>query len=131
MPTSNKALTILWWSGYTILGIWAHRILPGIDFFAPGLILSIQKEEAPTTTILLGVIWILLIEGTGNLPFGYGLACYGLLVTLYFMGQWLFESRSFLFMALLGLGLGVLHVLLVSAVSSLAKLTVPHHSPSY
>nr|WP_321260503.1 hypothetical protein [uncultured Pseudodesulfovibrio sp.] len=125
MPLTNNVLTVLWWGGYTILGIWGQRTIPGIDFFAAGLILSLQKEERPSVTISLIIIWILLLEGTGNLPFGYGLAWYGLITTLYFMGQWLFEARSFLFMALLGLGLGVLHPILINSVSSLANLHVP------
>ena len=97
MRPTNSALAILWWSIYTVLGIWAQRTLPGIDFFAPGIILSLQEEESGQRTALLGLIWILLVEGTGSLPFGYGLAWYGLLIAFYFMGRWLFEARSFLF----------------------------------
>nr|WP_321513076.1 hypothetical protein [uncultured Pseudodesulfovibrio sp.] len=125
MPLTNNVLTVLWWGGYTILGIWGQKALPGVDFFAAGLILSLQKGEGPMVTTPLVVIWILLVEGTGNLPFGYGLAWYGLVVTFYFMGQWLFEARSFLFMILIGLGLGVLHPLLVNSVASLSNQYVP------
>nr|WP_239057850.1 hypothetical protein [Pseudodesulfovibrio sp. JC047] len=122
---TNNVLTVLWWGGYTILCIWGQRAIPGVDFFAAGLILSLQKEERLEVTLSLIVLWMLLLEGTGNLPFGYGLAWYGLLTAFYFMGQWLFEARSFLFMALLGLALGILHPILVCSLSSLAKLHVP------
>lgn len=123
LPTKT-ALAILWWASFTILGIWAHKVVPGVDFLAPGLILSLQ-EEGRRRSALLALIWILLIEGSGNLPFGYGLAWYGLLSCMYFGGRWLFEARSFLFIALIGAGAGLLHPVLVMALTSLAGMHVP------
>lgn len=123
LPTNN-ALAVLWWAGYTFIGVWAHRTLPGIDFFAPGIVISLQEHGGYRTVMLAG-IWILLLEGAGNLPFGYGLAWYGMLTTFFFMGRWLFEGRSVLFMALLGLGLGLLHPALVYSLTSLANMTIP------
>ncbi|MBG0790154.1 MAG: hypothetical protein H0S80_06610 [Desulfovibrionaceae bacterium] len=123
MPLPNNVLAILWWAAYTVIGVWAHRTLPGIDFFAPGLILSLQ-EQSGGRTALLALVWMLLAEGTGSLPFGYGLAWYGLLAVMFFSGRWLFEARSFLFMCLIGLGLGLLHPALTLGLSSLAQLKV-------
>ncbi|QJB56270.1 hypothetical protein [Pseudodesulfovibrio sp. zrk46] len=120
----NNFIALLWWAGYTILGVWAQRFVPGVDFLAPGIVLSMQ-EEAGHRTIWLALIWILLQEGIGNLPFGYGLAWYGSLALFYVMGRWLFEARSILFVCLLGLGLGVLHPVLLYGLSSLADLTIP------
>jgi hypothetical protein len=88
------------------------------------MIVSLQEESGQRTAVL-AVIWILLMEGTGNLPFGYGLAWYGLLAAAFFAGRWLFEARSYLFMALLGLWAGALHPALVYGVASLANLEVP------
>ncbi|EGB15779.1 hypothetical protein DND132_2576 [Pseudodesulfovibrio mercurii] len=122
LPT-NSALAVLWWGTYTVLGVWAQRTVPGIDFFAPALIVSLQEED-PRHTVLLAVVWILLVEGTGNLPFGYGLAWYGLLAAAFFAGRWLFEARSYLFMGLLGLWLGLLHPTLIYGLSSLSNLEV-------
>lgn len=122
MPTSNL-LAVLWWSAYTVIGVWVHRTVPGIDFFAPGLILSLQEQSVRRTTAL-ALVWMLLVEGMGSLPFGYGLAWYGLLAAMYFTGRWLFEARSILFMALIGAGLGVLHPVLIWGLSSLAYLKV-------
>jgi hypothetical protein len=123
LPT-NSALALLWWGAYTLIGVWAQRTFPGIDFLAPGIIVSLQEESGQRTAVL-AVIWILLMEGTGNLPFGYGLAWYGLLAAAFFAGRWLFEARSYLFMALLGLWAGALHPALVYGVASLANLEVP------
>lgn len=122
LPT-NSALAVLWWGVYTILGVWAQRTVPGIDFFAPALIVSLQEESGQRAAVL-AVIWMLLVEGAGNLPFGYGLAWYGLLAAAYFTGRRLFEARSYLFMVLLGLWLGLLHPALIYALSFLADLDV-------
>jgi len=121
--STNSLLTLLWWALYTILGVSAQKIVPGVDFLAPGIVLSMQEEEGHRT-VILAVAWILLLEGMGNLPFGYGLAWYGLLVSFYFVGRWLFEARSFLFMVLLGVGLGVLHPVLIYSLSRLGNLSV-------
>jgi hypothetical protein len=123
LPRTNNLLALFWWGGYTVLGVWAQRTVPGVDFLAPGIVLSMQ-EEAGKRTALLALVWILLLEGAGNLPFGYGLAWYGLLAAAYFAGRWLFEARSYLFMALLGLWAGLLHPVLVYGVASLASLKV-------
>ena len=123
LPT-NSLLAFFWWGAYTVLAVWAQRAWPGIDFFAPGIILSLQEEETGKRTAILGVVWILIMEGAGSLPFGYGLAWYGLLAAFYFTGRWLFEARSILFMALLGLILGRLHPALIYGLSSLSNLKV-------
>lgn len=123
MLQPSSFVAIFWWAVYTILGVWAQRFVPGVDFLAPGIVLSMQ-EQAGHRTIWLAIVWILLQEGMGNLPFGYGLAWYGLLAVFYIMGRWLFEARSILFMCLLGVGLGVLHPLLMYSLGSLASMNV-------
>lgn len=124
MFPSNRVTEALWWGAYTLLAVWAQRFVSGVDFLAPGLVFAMQ-ERSNACTIWLAVAWILLQEGMGNLPFGYGLAWYGLLALFYLMGRWLFEARSILFMCLLGLWLGVLHPLLVYFLASLGNLAVP------
>lgn len=124
MLQPGSIITIFWWAIYTILGVWAQRVVPGVDFLAPGIVLSMQ-EQPGHRTLWLAVIWIFLLEGVGSLPFGYGVAWYGLLVVFYIVGRWLFEARSILFMCLLGAGLGVLHPLLSYSLAQLANLTIP------
>lgn len=127
MLQPSSFVAIFWWAAYTVLGVWAQRIVPGVDFLAPGIVLSMQ-EQAGHRTLWLAAAWILLQEGVGNLPFGYGIVWYGLLIAFYIVGRWLFEARSILFMCLLGLGLGVLHPVLLYALGSLAELVVPMDS---
>ncbi len=128
VPLTNNILAVLWWAGYTIAAVWAQKVVPGVDFLAPGIVLSMQ-EEAGCRTVWLAVLWILLQEGMGSLPFGYGIAWYGLLGIFYIVGRWLFEARSILFMCLLGVGLGVLHPLLTYGLASLANLAEPLEMP--
>lgn len=123
MPLTNNLLALFWWATYTVVGVWAQKVVPGVDFLAPGIVLSMQ-EEVGHRTLWLCVIWVLLQEGMGNLPFGYGIAWYGLLVVFYVVGRWLFERRSILFMCLLGLGLGMLHVLVTFSLLRLADMVV-------
>lgn len=124
MVQPSRLRAILWWGTYTILGVWAQKVVPGVDFFAPGIVLSMQ-EEGGLRTFWLATVWVLLLEGMGSMPFGYGVAWYGLLATFYIVGRWLFEARSVLFMCLLGAALGVLHPLLMYGLGSLANLAVP------
>lgn len=121
---SNTLLAIFWWAGYTALAVWAQKLLPGVDFLAPGLVLAMQ-ERPGLRPLLLGLFWILLQEGMGGLSFGYGIACYGLLALVFAMGRWMFEARSLLFMCLLGLFLGTLHPLLTSGLLSLEAMQMP------
>ncbi|WP_285907421.1 hypothetical protein [Pseudodesulfovibrio pelocollis] len=123
MFPSTNIVALLWWSAYTAAAIWLHRTVPGVDLLAPGIVLSLQ-EDGGRRTVWLGLAWMLIIEGTGNLPFGYGLAWYGVLVALFLLGRSVFEARSLVFMALLGLALGALHPVITHSLASLAELTV-------
>lgn len=120
----NSLQAVLWWAGYTIAGVWVHKTVPGIDVFAPGIVLSMQ-EQGGFRTFWLGFVWILVLEGMGNLPFGYGVAWYSMLVAFFIAGRWLFEARSILFMCVIGLGLGVLHPALTWFVCMLGGIAFP------
>jgi hypothetical protein len=115
---------IVWWMGFTACGIWAQSHVPGVDFLVPGLILSLQVEKA-SQTVWLGLVWLLLQEGMGSLPFGFGLLWYAAATGLFLLGRWLFEARNLLFMSMLGLALGLLHYGLVLVMAGLQDWLVP------
>ncbi len=121
-PASFTAFA--WWVVYTIAAVWASKLVPGVDFLAPGMVLSMQ-ERLGWRTFVLVCVWVLLLEGMGNMSFGYAILWYGLLALFYLVGQWLFEARSFLFMCLLGIGLGVLHPMLIYALFTLQGMHWP------
>jgi len=109
---------LTFWSLFTLAGLWMQSFMPGVDFLAPGLILSLQ-EEKPRATVVLGLIWLLLQEGSGSLAFGTVVLWYGVLTALFFFGHWLFEAKNFLFMIILGACLGVLHFGLMNVMTQL------------
>lgn len=118
---STSLQVVAWWLAYTIVAVWLQTLLPGVDFLAPGVVLSLQERPGAQTGFMV-LAWVLLQEGMGSMAFGYGLMWYGVLVLAYLGGRWLFESRSFLFMCLLGLLLGAMHPLLVYSLASLQGL---------
>lgn len=109
---------ISFWALFTLSGLWLQSFMPGVDFLAPGLVLSLQ-EERPRTTVVLGLIWLLLQEGAGSLAFGTVVLWYGALAGLFFFGHWLFEAKNFLFMVILGVCLGLLHFGLMQVMAQL------------
>ena len=115
---------VVFWVAFTLLGLWLQSLMPGVDFLAPGLILSLQ-EDKPKATAVLAVVWLLLQEGTGSLAFGTVVLWYGVLTGLFFFGHWLFEARNFVFVLLLGGCLGVLHFGLMHVMAQLQDWQVP------
>lgn len=115
---------IVFWVVFTLCGLWLESQVPGVDFLAPGLILAMQEEKW-TVPVWLGLVWLFLQEGTGSLAFGSSILWYGALAGLYFFGHWLFEARNFLFVFILGVSLGAMHVVLIGIMVLLQDQTVP------
>ncbi|MEA4855906.1 MAG: hypothetical protein AAGU21_21305 [Solidesulfovibrio sp.] len=119
-----KPARVVFWTFFTLAGLWLESLFPGVDFLAPGLILAMQEEKW-TVPVWLGLIWLFLQEGTGSLAFGSGILWYGTLAGLYFLGHWLFEARNFLFVFILGVSLGAMHFLLIAVMLLLQDRSVP------
>ncbi|MBI9111793.1 hypothetical protein [Maridesulfovibrio ferrireducens] len=113
--------SFFWWAAFTVVGIWAQRIVPGVDFLAPGLLLCIQMEKK-TLFFWLILVWSLIQEGAGGLPFGYSLLWYSSIYVVYRCGAMFFDVQSFMFALLCGAGLGVLHPLLTGMMAMLADM---------
>lgn len=113
-----KAKNALFWLVYVILCVWGQRLIPGVDFFAPGVLHSLQEERGGQTLWLtLAVLFI--HEGTGTLVFGAALLWYTAVIVVYFIGRWLFDAGNILFVSLMGLVLGCVHFGLLTAMQSL------------
>ncbi|MBI4803857.1 MAG: hypothetical protein HY795_01330 [Desulfovibrio sp.] len=119
-----SGLRLTFWTVFTLGGLWLQSFMPGVDFLAPGLILSLQ-EEKPRTSLIMGLIWLMLQEGTGSLAFGTVVLWYGVLAAVFFLGHWLFEAKNFLFVVILGACLGVLHFGLMNVMTQLQDWRVP------
>jgi len=117
-------LAALWWFLFTVCGIWGQTLLPGVDFFAPGVAISLRWQK-PGATIILVLIWTAIQEGAGGLAFGYGILWYFTLFTLLTLGRWLLDPGSLQFQALLGLALGLAHFLLLYLMAVLEMRAFP------
>lgn len=115
---------VAFWTVFTLGGLWLQSFMPGVDFLAPGLILSLQEERNRTTAVM-GFVWLMLQEGTGSLAFGTVVIWYGVLTALFFFGHWLFEAKNFVFVIILGACLGVLHFGLMNIMTQLQDWRVP------
>lgn len=114
---------ILWWTIFTLLGIWLQSLLPGVDILIVGLLVSLQEERF-TQTLWLLLVWMLIQEGASGLAFGSGILWYALLFVFYGIGRWLFQVRNIFFIGLLGALLGIWHYCLVSMMAALQDYRV-------
>lgn len=105
-------LEALWWSLFTIFGIWGQALVPGVDFFAAGLAISLRWQRS-WVTLLLVVIWVAIQEGAGGLSFGYGVLWYSVLAALLTTGRWFLDPASLQFQGILGAALGLAHFFLL------------------
>lgn len=117
-------LAALWWLIFTVCGIWGQTLVPGVDFFAPGMAISLRWQR-PGVTIALVLIWMAIQEGAGGLAFGYGILWYALLFLLLTLGRWLLDPGSLQFQMLLGLALGLAHFLLLYLMAVLEMRAFP------
>lgn len=105
MSLSNS----FWWFCFVFVGLIIQALAPGIDVLVIGFIVLLQDRD------LVQLLWIapcllFLQEGMGSLDFGTTLLWYATIATLYFIGCFLFESSTFFFMILLGLGVGLSNI---------------------
>ncbi|NJB68180.1 hypothetical protein GGQ74_001853 [Desulfobaculum xiamenense] len=117
---------LVWWTGFTVAGIWLQRLVPGVDFLAPGLVILMQERRV-RSAVWMGLFWMFVIEGTSGLAFGTGILWYAALVGAFLAGRGVFESTNFLFITLIGLFLGVWHIALTELMVQLQDLAVPWH----
>jgi hypothetical protein len=117
-------LAVAWWAAFTVCGIWAQSLVPGVDFFAPGMAVSLRWQK-PAATLALALIWTAIQEGAGGLAFGYGILWYFTLFALLTLGRWLLDPGSLQFQALLGLALGIAHFFLLYLMAVLEMRAFP------
>lgn len=117
----------IFWLLYTILGVWAQRVLPGVDVFAPALLVCLQERRL-TQFVWLTLAWTLLLEGMGNLPFGNLFLWYGGMLVFFVVGRWLFESRNLIFVFIIGIFMGLWHYVLTMLMADLQNLALDPHA---
>lgn len=114
-------LAFFWWAGFAVAAIWMQRFVPGVDFLAPGILFCLQREKM-TQAFWMGIVWVLIEEGSGTLPFGYAIISYLLIYALYRGGIIFFDVQSLMFALLCGIALGLLHPLMTGIIAMLADM---------
>lgn len=101
-------LDFCWWFAFLVIAIVLQRMLPGMDVLIVGILVALQ-EGSVKKICCVTILCIVLQEGMGTLEFGASLLWYSLTILLYFVGYWLLETRTLLFLLLLTACLGAAH----------------------
>ena len=107
-----KVVICLWWACYIIIALVVQQHVPGLDALAPGLLLALQQGKRMQLYILF-ILFTLIQEGTGSLPFGTSVLWYAGHIVLFFLSGKLFVADNLLFVALLAVSLGVYKICLL------------------
>ena len=99
---------VIWWLFFFVLGLVFQQILPGVDLLVAGLLVALHEKNIPQLGVILFFL-ILLQEGLGTLDFGGAILWYGMVVSFFFVGEWLFETENWMFVLLMSLCLGLSH----------------------
>ena len=115
-------LNILWWVAFFVFGLALQQAFEladhllndvGLDgqhhkVLVAGLFLALQ-ERRPFQLAVVLLALILVQEGVGTLDFGTSVLWYLLVITLFFIGRWMFETENWLFVLLLSGCIGLAH----------------------
>lgn len=122
-PPPSEWQNITWWILFTIAGIWAQYVVPGVDLLLAGVIVSLQEERRSQTWWLCAT-FVLIQDGSGLLAFGPSVLWYSMAVALFFMGRWLLEAKNIVFIFLLSIAIGTWHVGLALMMSTLQNIPI-------
>jgi len=112
----------IFWFIFVIVAVWLQMLIPGTDFFLPGIVLCLQRERFLHTTGLM-ILALLIQEGAGSLVFGAGLLRYGGLAGLFFLGRSLFEPRSPVFILFLAAAFTISQMIILQTMAGLQSMT--------
>lgn len=101
--------SVIWWLGYTVCGVWAMYLLPGVDFFIPGLLCSMQEGNRQQSALLV-VFFVLIQEGVSLFSFGPAVMWYAVICLLFYLGRCLFEADNVVYVFLLSVAFGAWQV---------------------
>lgn len=116
-------LNPLWWFLYAIAAIAMQSWLPGLDFLLPGFLIALQEMQT-IQTLCIGMLFVVLQEGMGNLAFGGVMLLFVFAVVLFYSGCRLFQGRNFLFIMLLGIVLAILRYMIFTVFCHLQDFPV-------
>ena len=95
----SKTRNAVWWALFLFPAIIMQRFFPGVDFLLAGLLLTLQERRYADLVWLLPLL-VILQEGMGTREFGVVLLWYVVVTAIFFLGRWLFDVESFLYVFL-------------------------------
>ncbi len=113
----------LFWVVYTIAAIWLQAFFPGLDFFAPALLICLQYRQLRILSCLL-LPWIMIQEGSGSLNFGFSLLSYSGLILFFYLTRVFLDTMSFLFILLFSVFTGAWVYFALQMLTSLQELHI-------
>ncbi|WP_051822654.1 hypothetical protein [Desulfonatronum thiodismutans] len=113
----------VFWVVFFVLAVWLQLFFPGTDFFAPGVVLCLQRERFSHVLALI-LPALLIQEGTGALVFGAGLLRYGGLIGMFLVGRGLFEARSPVFILLLAAAFSLAQMIILHTMAGLQSMDI-------
>ena len=90
----------LGWSLFTAGALVGQNCLHGIDLLGPGLALCLRQGWR-RNAIWPALVWMVIQEGVGNLPFGSALLLYSGVPVLFFGLKWGLDPAAWIFTVLL------------------------------
>lgn len=114
----------IFWLLYTMGCVWIHSFLPGLDCFAPALIVCLHLGHYQSV-FWLGPAWLLINEGLGTYDFGPAIIWYAGLILFFFAIQVFFSSRHIYFVFLCAVFAGCWQFFVYSSMAGLQEIAVP------
>lgn len=114
----------LFWFLYTFACIWLHSFVPGLDCFAPALIVCLHLKRY-RSVCWLAPVWLLINEGLGSMAFGASIVWYAGLMLFFFAVQVFFSTRHLYFVFVLALFAACWHYFVFVSMINLQELRVP------
>jgi hypothetical protein len=128
--TSRKGQipAVIWWTDFLIIALWAQELSGGLDFLSPGVLICLQSGQW-LTALWMGVLWVLVQEGGGNLVFGVSILFYAGMLIFFLLSKWLLEPENPLFIILFSLLLACWSWVVLSGAISFQELPPRAYSP--
>ncbi len=113
---------LLWWCVVLILGVFLKCYFH-VDPYLPATILFFQKEKY-VSGVFYGALWVLILEGYTDLPFGSVLLYYMSLIFFYFFLKKFFKSESIFFIIFLSLIFFPIHYVSIITIAKLSDIYI-------
>ena len=77
-----KVLNVFWWLAYVCIAIFLQLFISGVDFFLPGIIVALQEKKITQFGVVF-LLFVLIQEGIGTMPFGNVFLWYSLAIIFF------------------------------------------------